>query len=314
MKYRKLGKSDINVSVLGIGAWQLGGPLTLDGKVDGHPDPGKENVLHWIRELGQRGINFIDTAEQYGDGESERRVGEAIKPQRSQWIISTKFGARRGPNGERINDPSPTTIQTSLEGSLKRLQTDYIDIYLFHIPPKKDWIPDCIQILEKMKSQGKIRTYGISTNNIHALDLLLEHNGCHVLQFACNMLRHQPEFTKKIQENQLGAVARGTMGGGLLSGKYFDKPPVFHPDDNRNQWLQQSDFLKYSQFKEIIPKEYTMAQMALRYVLDLPFVDSVLLGSKSLEEYLEMIETVDKNPLDENIVSKIGELREQMQN
>jgi aryl-alcohol dehydrogenase-like predicted oxidoreductase len=96
MKPSTLGKTGIKVSPITIGAWQLGGPLFFDGKPDGHPDPGKENVLRMIRELGDLGINAIDTAEQYSNGESERRTGEALKGVRDQWIISTKFGYRVG--------------------------------------------------------------------------------------------------------------------------------------------------------------------------------------------------------------------------
>ena len=125
MEHRILGRTGLAVSPICIGAWQLAGPLFFDGKPDGHPDPGKENVLRLIRELGERGVNCIDTAEQYGGGESERRVGEAIAGQRDRWILSTKFGYRVGPNGTRIDDSSPGTIMPSLEGSLRRLRSPY---------------------------------------------------------------------------------------------------------------------------------------------------------------------------------------------
>ena len=98
MQQNKLGPTGLNVSPLSIGAWQLGGPLAFDGKPDGHPDPGKQNVIRMIQELGDLGINAIDTAEQYSDGESERRVGEAIAADRDRWIVSTKFGYRVGVN------------------------------------------------------------------------------------------------------------------------------------------------------------------------------------------------------------------------
>jgi len=125
MKLETLGKTEIRVSQLTIGAWQLGGPLFFDGKPDGHPDPGKENVLRMVQELGDLGINSIDTAEQYGSGESERRVGEAIRGKRDQWIVTSKFGYRVGTDHQRIDDSSPNTILPSLEGSLRRLNTDY---------------------------------------------------------------------------------------------------------------------------------------------------------------------------------------------
>ena len=104
MKLRPLGRTGLLVSEIGIGGWQLAGPLLLDGKSDGHPDLGRPFVIDLIRRCGDLGVNLIDTAEQYGAGESESRVGEAVRGRRDRWIISTKFGAIVGPQGERIND------------------------------------------------------------------------------------------------------------------------------------------------------------------------------------------------------------------
>ena len=97
MELRALGGTGIEVSPITIGAWQLGGPLFFDGKPDGHPDPGKESVIRMIHELGDLGVNSIDTAEQYSAGESERRVGAALKGRRDRWVVSSKFGYRVGP-------------------------------------------------------------------------------------------------------------------------------------------------------------------------------------------------------------------------
>lgn len=93
MRKRALGRTGMEVTEIGIGAWQIGGPLLLDGRADGHPDIGADAAICLIRELGERGVNFIDTAEQYGAGESERRVGRAIQGARDRWIVSTKWGA-----------------------------------------------------------------------------------------------------------------------------------------------------------------------------------------------------------------------------
>ena len=106
MERRELGHTGLMVSPICIGAWQLAGPLTLDGEPDGHPDPARGHVLRLIRQLGDEGVNCIDTAEQYGDGESERRVGAAVAGCRDEWIISTKFGYRVGPGGTRSDGAS----------------------------------------------------------------------------------------------------------------------------------------------------------------------------------------------------------------
>ena len=104
MEYRILGSTGMKVSALAIGTWQLSGPLSFDGKPDGFSDPGEKYVINLISACAGLGINVIDTAEIYGDGEGEKRVGKAISGQRDKWIVSTKFGMRRGSKGERIRD------------------------------------------------------------------------------------------------------------------------------------------------------------------------------------------------------------------
>ena len=109
MKRITLGKTGLEVSPLCIGTWQLAGPVSFGGQPDGHPDPGEEAVISLIRNLGERGLNFIDCAEQYGEGEGERRTGLALKGCREDWVISTKFGYRVGAGGTRIDDSSPVS-------------------------------------------------------------------------------------------------------------------------------------------------------------------------------------------------------------
>ena len=124
MTYTTLGGTGLEVSPLCIGSWQLGGPLSFDGKPDGHPDPGEDKVLAMIDALHERGINHIDTAEQYGGGGSERRVGKATSPRRAEWIISSKFGYRVGPN--QTPDVPPwalTYLAVKLEPSYRQAST-----------------------------------------------------------------------------------------------------------------------------------------------------------------------------------------------
>ena len=233
MKLNALGKTGISVSPITIGAWQLGGPLFFDGKPDGHPDPGKDNVIRMIHELGDLGVNAIDTAEQYSAGESERRVGEALKDRRDQWVISSKFGYRVGPNNTRDDGSQPETILPSLEGSLKRLGTDFIDVYLYHCAPEIEWLDEGRAVLERAKEQGKIRSYGISTNDVGLLEKMVEHDTVEVVQFASNLLDEhsirlrreasaRQDVWKLCQDNNLGTQVRGVMSQGRLSGKYFD--------------------------------------------------------------------------------------------
>ena len=199
------------------------GPLFFDGKPDGHPDPGKENVIRMIHELGDLGLNAIDTAEQYSAGESERRVGEALKGRRADWVISTKFGYRVGPGGTRIDDSSPSTILASIEGSLERLGTDYIDVYLYHCAPELEDLEAGRVILEQAKADGKIRSYGISTNDFQLVEKMVAIDAVEVVQFSTNLLEPASNGWKLAQKNGLGMQLRGVMAQGRLSGKYFKK-------------------------------------------------------------------------------------------
>jgi aryl-alcohol dehydrogenase-like predicted oxidoreductase len=297
MKMRTLGQTALSVSPICIGAWQLAGPLSFDGKADGHPDPGKGAVLHMIRELGDMGINFIDTAEQYGNGESERRVGEAIRGRRAQWIVSTKFGYRVGTDGKREDNSSPHTIVPSLEGSLRRLGSDYIDIYLYHCPPALSELEEGKTVLDKLVQQGKCRHYGISTNNITLIKAMLELDMLDVLQYHSNLLEKAEAIRALASQHNVGTQVRGVMAQGRLSGKYFHQRPIWQENDNRSHRSHAEDYGRYAIFEEIIPDGYTMAQVALRSVLDDPCNHSVCLGAKSLAEYKLAIAALDMPPL-----------------
>jgi aryl-alcohol dehydrogenase-like predicted oxidoreductase len=307
MKRNALGKTGIEVSPITIGAWQLGGPLFFDGKPDGHPDPGKENVIRMIHELGELGVNAIDTAEQYSAGESERRVGEALKGRRDQWVISTKFGYRIGPNNTRDDSSHPDTILPSLEGSLKRLETDFIDVYLYHCAPEVEWIDEGRAVLEAAKQQGKIRSYGISTNDAGLSEAMVKQDAIEVLQYASSLLDESSNVWKLAQENNLGTQVRGVMAQGRLSGKYFDKTPGFRADDNRSNWCKNEDYTRFAPLGDCLPEGMTMAQAAIRWTLDHPGAHTVCMGAKNINDYRAAITAADLPPLSDDVRQKLEE-------
>lgn len=307
MKRRTLGKTKLSVSPICVGAWQLAGPLSFDGKPDGHPDPGKDAVVRMIRELGDLGVNFIDTAEQYGNGESERRVGEAVRGKRDQWIISTKFGYRVGPGGTRDDSSHPSTIQASVEGSLKRLGTDHIDIYLYHCPPAPNELEEGRAALENLVRQGKCRFYGISTNNFDLIKAMAELDMLHVLQYASSVLRDTPEIRELADKHDIGTQVRGVMAQGRLSGKYFHHQPTWRADDNRSNFAGTEDFRKYAALESCLPEGHTMAQVAIRWILDDPRNHSICLGAKNMQDYKTALQAVDMPPLSDDDRAKIAE-------
>ena len=305
MQPRVLGRTGISVSPITIGAWQLGGPLTLDGKPDGHPDPGEANVIRLIHELGDRGVNAIDTAEQYSAGESERRVGKALKDRRDRWVVSTKFGYRVGPDHTREDDSSPETILPSLEGSLTRLGTDYIDIYLYHCAPRPEHIAAGRAVLEEAKAQGKIRAYGISTGQLPVLESMVEQDAVEVLQFPSNLLTEREDFWRIARQHDLGTQVRGVMAQGRLSGKYFHRPPRFRSDDNRSLGLLGTDFGKYAALAEALPPGITMAQAAIRWTLDHPGCHTICLGAKNIDDYRAALTAAELPALDEAVCREL---------
>lgn len=301
MELREAGKTGIKLSPITIGAWQLGGPLFFDGVPDGHPDPGRENVIRMIHELGDLGVNAIDTAEQYSAGESERRVGEALRDRRDQWVVSTKFGYRVGPGHTREDDSSPATIMPSLEGSLKRLQTDRIDIYLYHCAPSPENLDAGRAVLEEARAQGKIRAYGISTNNFQLLEKMVARDALEVVQFATSLLDEQSKVWKICRENNLGTQLRGVMVQGRLSGKYFARAPEFRSDDNRSNGCGDEDYSRFSVLAEALPEGMTMAQAAIRWVLDHPGAHTICMGAKNIDDYRAAIAAAEMPPLEEAV-------------
>lgn len=307
MKYRELGSTGLSVSEIGIGAWQLGGPLLLDGKVDGHPEIGKDEAINLIRQIGDMGVNFIDTAEQYGKGESERRVGEALAGHRDKWVISTKFGHKVGPNNERIKDTRPEIIMESIEGSLKRLNTDYIDVYLYHTTPVFDRLDEAKAILAQAKEQGKIRHFGISTENVDFVKKLQEESMLDVVQFVNSILNPATETREIIRNNKLGGIVRGTFAGGRLTGRYFEQGFTAHKDDIRSNF--PDDYTKYSVYQECIPGGMNMVQLAIRYLLDqVDTTNTIILGAKSASDYDNAIKAVECAPLTAENRARIDEL------
>lgn len=294
MQTQRFGNTDLFVTPITIGAWQLGGPVHFDGEPDGHPDPGADKVHRMIRALADMGVNAIDTAEQYGKGESERRVGKAIAPDRDRWVLSTKFGYRVNPDGTRDDNSAPETIQPSIEGSLKRLSTDRIDLLLYHCPPNNyEELDEAKQVLEAAKQAGKIRYYGISGNDPALLGELASRDMLHGAQIPHNLLQPATESLKVAAQAGAGVQARGAMAGGRLSGRYFNQRPALNPDDNRSKYPDE-DYARYAALADAIPTGHTPAQAAIRWILSDPRCQTICMGAKNLADYETIIQALNQ--------------------
>jgi len=285
MKYRRLGRTELEVSVIGVGAWQFGGEWGMD-----FDQAAVNRILSRAQELG---INLIDTAECYGDHLSERLIGAAIKGQRDQWIIATKFGHHFKGRFDRDDRWSPEDVRQQLEDSLRALQTDYVDLYQFHSGPDEAFDqPELWEMLNEQVQAGKIRHLGLSispNSNLYQTRRARE-VGAGAIQVVYNRLDRTPEkdVLPACQEDDLGVLARVPLASGLLSGKY--KPGDRFTNENdvrslRQQERLQRDLIEVERIREMeVPPGVDMAAWALVWCLMHPAVTCVIPGMKSVAQ------------------------------
>ena len=285
MRYRRLGRTDLEVSVIGVGTWQYGGEWAKDFTVEE-----VDAILGRAQELG---VNLIDTAECYGDHLSESLIGRAIGSTRDDWVIATKFGHRYHGHHRRTDEWSPAEVVRQLEGSLRALQTDYVDLYQFHSGDDEAFDQD--ELWEALAAQlvaGKFRHLAISlgsAGNLHQVRQAVE-VGASVIQVVYSRLDTEPEaeVLPWCQNHGLGVLAREALAGGLLAGRYraghrFDDPAdtrSARPAEETERRLLEVERLR----REEVPEGVPAASWALAWCLAHPAVTAVLPGCKSVEQ------------------------------
>ncbi|MCC6616053.1 MAG: aldo/keto reductase [Anaerolineae bacterium] len=286
MKYRRLGKSDLRVSVVGVGTWQFGGEWGKDftqSEVDG--------LLGRALDLG---INLIDTAECYGDHLSEEFIGQSIKGQRDQWILATKFGHAFTGNFQRAQLWSPEAVEKQLDDSLKALQTDHIDLYQFHSGSYEQFDqPELWEMLQRQVQAGKVRHLGISISSRGEQIRLVRRApevGASAIQVVYNRLARAPEeeILPTCEQLDLGVLARVPLASGYLSGKYKPGATFTNPTDVRSEHNDaevQETLREVEQIRQReVPPGVDMAQWALAWCLQNPAVTCVIPGCKSIAQ------------------------------
>lgn len=285
VKYRALGKTDLNVSVIGVGTWQFGGEWGINFN--------QLEVDHILAKAQEVGINFIDTAECYGDHLSENFIGDYInRHNREDWMIATKFGHHFQRNFERTRHWSANEVLQQLDASLKSLKTDYIDLYQAHSPGDDEFDNDQLwTMLDKQVQAGKIRHLGLSlktNDNIFQTTKASDLN-IRAIQVVYNRLDRVPEekVFPSAEEQNLGVLARVPLASGYLSGKY--KPGAsFTANDVRSRHNEEETTKLLKQVEEIqkteVPKGVPMASWALAWCLENPAVTTVIPGCKTPEQ------------------------------
>lgn len=291
MKYRRLGKSGLEVSVIGIGTYQFGG--------------------EWGKEFTQRevdailgagadcGINIIDTAECYGDHLAEQLVGEYLRHNRSRWILATKFGHRFHGFRDRSRHWRPEEVRRQIDESLRALRTDYIDILQYHSPSNEELLSSGLaELLELEVQAGKIRHLGISLKK----DLCLNSDivqvqktpelNVQVMQILYNRLQREAEngILPLCRELDLGVITRVPLASGLLSGKY--KNGNSFPDNDVRALRDRAELEE--QLREVekvqreeLPEGMFLSSWALAWCLRNPAVSCLIPGCKSVQQVLQ---------------------------
>ena len=263
---RMLGRSGIEVSALGLGCWAIGGPFWAGETPLGWGEVDDNESIRAIHAALDLGINFFDTANVYGAGHSERILGRALAGRRSQVVIATKFNAVFDEKTRQVigADASPEGIRRACEDSLRRLNTDYIDLYQFHDNTyPADQAELVRETLEELVKEGKIRFYGWSTDFPDRAEVFARGPHCTAIQFQLNVLDDNPAVIAICEKYNLAAINRGPLAMGLLTGKYTLQTRV-SADDVRGE--KSPEWMRY--FRDGRPNPEWLAKVeAVREIL-----------------------------------------------
>lgn len=312
MDKRLLGRSGIEVSPMGLGCWAIGGPFWAGETPLGWGEMDDEESIRAIHRALELGVNLFDTANVYGAGHSERVLGRALAGRREEAIIATKFNALFDEETRQVTgaDTSPAGIRAACEDSLRRLQTDYIDLYQFHdngFPP--DEVEPILETLETLVAEGKVRAYGWSTDFPASARAFAAGRHCTAVQFQMNVLDDAPEMVALCEELNLAGLNRGPLAMGLLTGKYTPDS-VLPADDVRGtkspEWMKYfvdgkpgpEWYEKLEAIREVLTSDgRTLAQGALAWLWARSPHTLPIPGFKSVQQVEENCAAMDYGPL-----------------
>ena len=314
MNYRELGRTGWKVSEVSFGAWAIGGAW---GPVE---DRESIAALHTAID---HGVNFIDTADVYGDGRSERLIAQVLKERSETIYVATKAGRRLDPHvADGYNAQNLTAF---VERSLRNLDTDCLDLLQLHCPPTEVYYrPEVFGALDDLVAAGKIRYYGVSVEKVEEALKAIEYSNVQTVQIIFNMFRHRPAelFFAEAQRRKVGILARVPLASGLLTGK-MTRQTTFDPDDHRqfNRYGESFDrgetfsgvdyetgLAAVEEIRKLVPAGATMAQFALRWILMFDAVSCVIPGAKRPSQAEDNVRAADLPPLSEEQMAAIRDI------
>ncbi len=309
MEYRPLGKTGAKVSEVGFGAWAIGG--NAHGNSYGPTDDGQ--AVAAVRRGVELGVTFFDTADVYGWGHSEELLGKALKETRDRVVIATKVGGDFYHGGVRLNF-SPDYLAFALERSLRRLQTDHVDLWQLHNPPLQVlYDPAVLQVLELLRSKGKVLHLGVSVHEPGEAIAAMAQEQFEVLQLPFNLFRTEwlEEVFPMAADRGVGIIAREPLANGLLTGKY-DENSSFVAGDIRAQWPRPmvGTYVRAARNLSFLAQGgRSLTQAALRFVLAQREVSATIPGAKSPAQAEENARASEVPPLTAAEMRRIEELR-----
>lgn len=291
MLYRKLGKTGISVSAISIGTWQVGGKW---GAPFSH-----ENADDILKKAIDSGINFIDTADVYGDGESEKAVGNVVRSYKEKIFVATKCGRQLQPHTNEAY--TVAALRNFVEASLTNMRLETIDLIQLHCPPTQVYYrPEIFHLFDQLKQEGKIQNLGVSVEKVEEGLKAIEYDNVTTVQIIFNMFRQRPAelFFKQAKKKDVGIIVRVPLASGLLTGK-FSKATSFTSGDHRQFNRQGEAFDKGETFsgidyetglaavaalKELFPGQENLAPIALKWILQFDEVSCIIPGASNISQ------------------------------
>lgn len=314
MRYRILGKTGFEISEISLGTWQVGGKW---GDEFSH-----SNADEILNNAVDKGINFIDTADVYGDGESEKAVGRLVKSRSERIYVATKCGRKLNPHVSESY--TIKALRGFVEDSLKNMRLETLDLIQLHCPPTDVFYrPEVFELFDKLKEEGKIQYLGVSIEKVEeGLKALQYPNVCSI-QLIYNAFRQRPNelLFEQAKQNNVGLIARVPLASGLLTGK-FSKESTFTKDDHRNfnrngaafdkgETFSGIDYEKglsaVAELKKLFP-EASLPLVALKWILKSDEISCVIPGASSTGQLEQNIKASSDIDLTENELSAINEI------
>ena len=313
MRVRTLGKTGIKVSEVGFGAWAIGGPAELGGLAVGWAKADDRDSIRALEAAFDEGINFYDTSDVYGMGHSEELLAQVFSKRRAQVVIATKGGNLNDEAGQWQKIFTGAFLAGRVEESLRRLGTDYIDLYQLHTPRNDAECEQALASAEAMSrlvEQGKLRAYGLSIGPLEHGLRQIDHGFGATIQVVYNALERGPEekLLPAAKKANYGIIPRVPLASGFLTGKYTGDTQ-FDKQDHRSRMTaeQKRDWTEKANRLRPMAKELgvTLAQLALQYILARDAVSVVIPGARNPDQARQNAAVGKLPPLSDALVKKI---------